>query len=54
MYQILYESLLVVFFSRKLRRLTQTLSAQISVICGKANYRITFVNTGALSFSTVT
>lgn len=29
-------------------------SAQISEFRGKINYRITFVNTGALSFSTVT
>ncbi len=29
-------------------------SAQTSEFYGKMNYRITFVNTGALSFSTVT
>ena len=42
------------FFSRRLRGTSQTLSAKIGEFCGNTNYRITFVNTGALSFSTVT
>ena len=43
------------YFSRRLRRLTQTYFLRKSACsAGKPAYRITFVNTGALSFSTVT
>lgn len=43
-----------VFFPQTSQTDADLFSAKISEFCGKINYRITFVNTGALSFSTVT
>lgn len=42
------------FFPQTSQTDADLFSAKISEFCGKINYRITFVNTGALSFSTVT